>query len=381
MEELPEEKKKDTRPYWKVALSLFFSLLGTGLFIVAGITGVLFFMPFVVGWCISFFAYPLAGWLEKRLKIKKKFGSALIMILAIAAVVGLGYLGISKLVEEVYMVINNASDLYKNLELGLKEIGERFQGIYQMFPKEIQEGWNGLIRNMNDGAGKLIAQIGNPAVEATGSVVKSIPGILVSFIVALVSAYFFIAQREEIIQWSKKMAPKAIEEKMTMVVYNLKYAVGGYFKAQFKIMFVVGIILFIGFLILKEPYALLLAILIAILDFLPFFGTGTALIPWAVFKLFVGNYKMAIGLLVLYGITQLVRQIIQPKLVGDSVGLNPLFTLILLYAGYKVAGLIGMILAVPVGMIVVNLYKAGAFDYILDDLKILIKGILNFKEG
>lgn len=86
-----------------------------------------------------------------------------------------------------------------------------------------------------------------------------------------------------------------------------------------------------------------------------------------------------VGLIVIYAVTQIVRQIIQPKLVGDSMGINPLFTLVLLYVGYKAGSVLGMILAVPIGMIVVNLYKAGAFDYILDDVKILTEGVLSLR--
>ena len=165
-----------------------------------------------------------------------------------------------------------------------------------------------------------------------------------------------------------------------MVMDNLKYAVGGYFKAQFKIMIVVCLILIVGFVILDVHFYFLLAILIALLDFLPFFGTGTALIPWGLYKLMVGDYKMVIGLVILYGVTQLVRQLIQPKLVGDSMGLKPLLTLVFLYAGYKIGGVIAMIFAVPIGMILMNLYKAGAFDYILDDVKSLMEGLLKLRE-
>ena len=105
----------------------------------------------------------------------------------------------------------------------------------------------------------------------------------------------------------------------------------------------------------------------------------TALIPWAVYQLVTGDYRMLIGLLILYGVTQLVRQLIQPKLVGDSMGLNPLLTLVLLYVGYRIGSVLGMIFAVPVGMIVINLYKAGAFDYILDDVKILADGVMSLR--
>lgn len=380
MQESYDRFKEDTRPYWKVAVSLFFSLLGTILFVVIGIRAIAFFMPFVIGWFIAYLAYPVVGWLENRVKIKKKFGSALIIILVIAIVAGLGYLGIVKLIREIQMALTNAPDLYEELESGMREIGMRFQGIYKMLPENVQTGWNTLLRNMDEKAGNMIAQIGNPAFEMTGNVVKRIPSVLVSVIVVLVSAYFFTAQREEVIVWCKKVAPKAIEARMSMVMYNLKYAVGGYFKAQFKIMVVVGFILFFGFLILGVEYVFLLAVLIAFLDFLPFFGTGTALIPWAVYKFFVMDIKTAVGLLIIYGVTQLVRQIIQPKLVGDSIGLSPLVTLILLYAGYRVGSFLGMILAVPIGMIVFNLYKAGAFDYILDDARILISGIASLRE-
>ena len=88
---------------------------------------------------------------------------------------------------------------------------------------------------------------------------------------------------------------------------------------------------------------------------------------------------MTVGLLVLYGVTQLVRQLIQPKLVGDSLGMNPLLTLVFLFVGYRTGGLFGMIFAVPVGLIVINLYKAGAFDYILDDVRILAEGVLSLR--
>ena len=88
---------------------------------------------------------------------------------------------------------------------------------------------------------------------------------------------------------------------------------------------------------------------------------------------------MTAGLIVLYGITQLVRQLIQPKLVGDSMGMKPLVTLVFLYAGYRIGGVFGMIFAVPVGLIAINLYKAGAFDYILVDVKILLEGVLSLR--
>ena len=102
--------------------------------------------------------------------------------------------------------------------------------------------------------------------------------------------------------------------------------------------------------------------------------------PWAVVKFLSGDYAMAVGLLIIWGVGQLVRQIIQPKIVGDSIGLAPVPTLFLLYIGYKIGGVLGMIIAIPVGIIVVNLYQAGVFDTARDSVLILAKGINSFRK-
>ena len=104
------------------------------------------------------------------------------------------------------------------------------------------------------------------------------------------------------------------------------------------------------------------------------------MIPWGLYKFLMGDYKMAVILIVLYAVTQIVRQLLQPKLVADSVGMNPLVTLLLLYIGYRLGSVLGMILAVPIGMVLINMLQAGAFDYILDDVWILVDGILELRE-
>ena len=373
------EQLRDNRPYWKVIISLAISLIGTILFIYVGVRLLGFFMPFVVGWFIAYIASPLVNWLEKRLKIVKKLGSALIIILVLALVIFLIYFVGSRIWREVASLIQNMPDMYAELDKELDMVGKNLAGIFQMLPEGIQNGWRDIMGDLDKSVGNLMASLSEPTVTAAGNVAKRIPSWLISAIVMIISAYFFIAEREDLIVLAKKVSPDPLVHRMSMVMSNLKYAVGGYFKAQFKIMFVVYILLVIGFAILDVHFSFLLALLIAFLDFLPFFGTGTALIPWAVYQLVTGDYRMLIGLLILYGVTQLVRQLIQPKLVGDSMGLNPLLTLVLLYVGYRIGSVLGMIFAVPVGMIVINLYKAGAFDYILDDVKILADGVMSLR--
>lgn len=375
-----KEDLGDTRPYWKVLVSLVFSLTATVLFIYVGIKAIFYFMPFVIGWILSVIAGPLVTFLEKKLKIMKRLGSAITIILVLALCIGLIYLIISQIWEEISVLIRNFPSMYHDLERGLSQIGAQGNTLFERFPEQIQNSWATLMNNLDDTASSLIGRIGEPTIEVAGNVAKRIPSVLIGTIVAFVSAYFFIADKENLGEWVKKVVPKSITSRLLLVGENLKYAMGGYFKAQFKIMGVVFAILLVGFTLMQIRFSILLAIVIAFLDFLPFFGTGTALIPWAIYKFLVGDYKMVAALVILYGVTQLVRQLIQPKLVGDSMGLNPLYTLFLLYLGYRVGSVLGMIFAVPIGLILLNLYQAGAFDYILNDVKILAEGILSLRE-
>ena len=373
------EQLNDYRPYWKVIVSLAFSLVGTFLFVFLGVKFLVYFMPFVIGWFLAFLVSPIVNWLEKRLKIVKKLGSALIIIAVLAALVGLIYLAGNKLFREVTEFISSFPELYRSIESGFQNAGDGMTGFLKVFPEEIRGVFADMVTKLDSAVEGIISQISEPTVSAAGRIAKKIPSIFIGVIVTIISAYFFVTEREELLVLAKKIAPDPLVKRMSLVMYDLKYAVGGYFLAQFKIMGVVFAILIIGFAIIGIEFNFLLAFLIAFLDFLPFFGTAISFVPWAAYKFMVGDYKMAIALLILYAVTQVVRQSVQPKFVGDSVGLPPLLTLFFLYVGYKVGSVLGMILAVPVGMIIMNLFKAGAFDYILDDVKILVEGVLSLR--
>lgn len=368
------------RPYWQIVVSLIFSLAATAAFVIIGIKALGFLMPFVIGWIISSIASPVVNWLEKRLKIVKKLGSALIVVVVLILIVMLIYFAFSRITAEVGDLVENFPGLYAQLEVGLRQIGNTMSGVFLRLPEGIQHGWNAVLQNLDQSMGNLVTRISRPTMTAAGNFAKSLPSYLISFIVVMMSAYFFTVERDEVIQWVKKVSPPSVAKRMDLVMDNLRYAVGGYFKAQFKIMAIVFVILFAGFAVLGVHYSVLIAFLIAFLDFLPFFGTGTAMIPWALYTGLMGDYKMTVSLIIIYIVTQLVRQLLQPKLVGDSMGMNPLVTLLLLYIGYKVSSVIGMILAVPIGLVLINMIRAGAFDYILDDVRLLVEGILGLRE-
>ncbi len=165
-----------------------------------------------------------------------------------------------------------------------------------------------------------------------------------------------------------------------MIRRSILKSVGGYFKAQLKIEVWMYLLLVIGLSLLRVDYVLLIALGIAFLDLLPFFGTGTVMVPWAIIKIFSRDYRMAIGLLIIWGGGQLARQIIQPKIVGDSIGVAPIPTLLLLFIGYKLGGVIGMIIAVPLGMLLSNMYQEGVFDTTKNSITILVSGLNRFRE-
>lgn len=341
---------------------------------------IVFFMPFVVGWLISMIANPLVRFLEKRVKIVRKHGSMMIIIGVLAGVIGLGYLAVSRLLKEVVNLISSLPQIYANWQEDFQEIGENLQIFYERLPRDMQENIQEVTSNLASYVGGLVQAIGEPTFEAAGNFAKNVPGTLVAIIMSILSAYFFTAERDLILDKLEELMPEGIWSQVSKVIGDLKHVVGGYFKAQFKIMAVVYVILVAGLFILQVDYALLVALLIAFLDALPFFGTGTVLAPWAVLKILSSDYKLAVGLIILYAVTQVVRQVIQPKIVGDTIGMNPLATLFFMYIGYKVSSIIGMIIAVPVGMILINLYQAGVFDNQIRCIRELVSDINEFRK-
>jgi sporulation integral membrane protein YtvI len=371
------DKMNSLIKYLKLLANILFAVLVFLAIFYLGPKVLSFFMPFVIGWLISMIANPLVRMLEKRLKIVRKHSSMMIIILVLVVIVGGGYLLISKAVVESVNFVEQIEPMYEELSAQFQEVGDKLQVLYDRLPGNIQDSLMSLQKDAAAYIGGVVSKIGKPTVDFA----KNLPSLLIGIIFTVLSSYFFIAQREEILAFGRSKTPKGIQEKWIVIYNNFKNIVGGYFKAQFKIMVVIAVILFIGLLILKVDFAILLAIVISFLDALPFFGTGTALVPWAVFEMLAGNYKTAIGLLIIYGISQLVRQLIQPKIVGDTIGINPLVALIYMFIGYRMSGVLGMIIAVPIGMIIMNLYKIGVFDDIIHSFQIVVEDFNTFRKA
>ena len=367
------------RTYLKVFLNLGISLciLLVCVFLLPRI--IIWFMPFVTGWIIALIASPLVHFFEKRLKIRRKAGTAFVIISVIALVILAGYLIGAQLVEQIAEFIGDVPKLWEAAQEDFAQIGEKLSVALKYLPSELQLTINSITGNVQEYFGGIMESISEPTITALGNFVGSLPNIVISVIMSLLFAYFYVADKGYLSGLLEKAITDSVLVRLQMIKRGLTKAVGGYFKAQLKIEVWMYLLLGIGFSILQVKYAFLIAIGVAILDLLPFFGTGTVLIPWAIIKFLSADYKMVIGLLIIWGVGQLARQLIQPKIVGDSVGLAPIPTIILLFVGYRVAGVIGMIIAVPIGIIILNLYEEGVFDTTINSLKILYAGISNFR--
>lgn len=359
------------KKYTSILLNIVIPIVMVWFVIVFGMRVIRFFFPFIVGWIIALIANPVVKLLERRLKIVRKHGSMIIVVGVLAIIIGGLYLLISKLVVESIGFSKYLPNLLDTIQVGIKEIGERFSGIIAMLPDAMEQNIARATENIDTYIGNLIAQVGEPTIEAAGNIAKSIPSLFVNVIVIILSSYFFIADKDNVGKFLSQFVPQSWKNYTDKLKDRAARLIGGYFVAQFKIMILVFIVLLVGFFILDIPYAVLFAFLISFLDFLPLFGTGTVLIPWAVFCLFSGNYTLGIGLAIIYVVSQGLRQLLQPKIVGDTLGLNPLTTLIFMYIGFKVQGIAGMILAVPVGIVILELIEMGCFDSFIYNVKLL----------
>ncbi|MCM1057091.1 MAG: sporulation integral membrane protein YtvI [Firmicutes bacterium] len=339
----------------------------------------IFFLPFVIGWIISLIAGPMVRFFEEKVKIKRKAGSVFVIVVIIGLVVLLLYLIISQLAAQVIGLLEALPEMLAGLERDLENIGEMLSELLAKLPGESQLKVDDLVEQIEIVLGDFVGKLGTPTIAAAGNFAKWLPTFFIGMIMALLSSYFFVAERGQINEWFRTHMPASIQVRYRTVQRSLSHSVGGYFKAQLKIEVWMYLLLLIGLGLLGVNYFALIALGIAFLDLLPFLGTGTVLIPWAIIQALTADYKKAVWLLIIWGGGQLARQLIQPKIVGDSMGVPPLPTLFLLFIGYKVGGVIGMIIAVPVGLLLYSLYQEGAFETTKNSVLILTAGINRFR--
>ena len=369
------------RLYLKVLLNLALIVL-----VVVGILVVLpkliwLLLPFVIGGVIAFIANPMVHFLEQKLKIVRKAGSAIVIVGVIAVVIvviyGLGYL----LINQMISLMNDIPNIAVSLERQLGQLQLRYQEIYDKLPGVLQGIVDRILIGIQEGLRRQsFGGYGIPTISNAGDFAQNMMDLGMVVVTSVMSAYFFIAQRDEIAVVVKRYASTGVIKGYQVAIRNIKAVFGGYIKAQLKLMIILAGIMTIGFFIMHIEYAFLLALLIAFLDFLPVLGTGVVLWPWAVIELMNGRAPQTISILVIYLVCQIVKQVLEPKLVGDSIGVHPLETLFFMFVGYRIYGVIGMVIGIPVGMLLVKVIKLGLFDNLLKGVRELVRETNQFRK-
>lgn len=295
------------------------------------------FLPFLIGWLLSLLFNPLADRLE-RYHIPRSI-SALLGILLLFALLGLlGFWSGTSIVDRVRDLSKNLPHYMDVIETYLQNFWKQFDAFREKLPVELQAAF---LEFQNDASGLLLSLL--PTGNAAGKL-GGVSSFFLGFFVALISAYFFTKDKELIRREYQTHIAPLFGLSIHTTKQELKASVWGYIKTQIILMGFVFAITIIGMLVIRSPHPLLLSVLIAIIDSLPFFGSGFILWPGALIHLMTGNTFLAIGYLALYGIIQVVRQILQPKILGTQIGLHPLLTLFSMYFGFKCIGVFGLIL-------------------------------------
>ena len=360
--------EKGYKYYLKLMLSFIIPLLVIVLAVVLIPRLIMYFLPFVLGYVIAMIANPAVSFLQRKISIKRKHSSALIIIVVLLLIILLIYWGISAVITFCLSVLNDIPAYLNSLTKALDQVFLRYSGFFEMLPEDMAEAVTEFRRNLTTIMTDLISSMALPTVDISVSAVKSVPGLFINVLVFFISAFCFIFQWENIQGFINDHMPKGISGYIDYLKNDTRKILGSWLKAQIKIMGVVFIVLAVAFVILRVDYALPLAFLTAFLDFLPAFGVGFIMWPWIAIELLQGHFLMALWLGLVYILTQFVRNTLQPKIMGDTMGLSPLTTLLFLFLGYKFYGIAGMIFAVPIGMFCISLYRYGLFDRMLSAL-------------
>ena len=331
-------------------------------------------MPFILGWFLAALSNPLVRFFEEKMRIKRKAGSAIVIILVISTICSLFYTLGHRLLREVLELLQVMPGMWQEMRVEFVAFTRKWSKVMDSLPVEVMETAENLGDMIGSRMGVLVGELSMPTADAVGAFAENIPGIVIAVIMSLLSSYFFVAEKDYVSNILKKVIPVSWRKRCLLLKQTTIDVMAGYLKAQLKIEIWIYLLLIAGFMVLKVRYSYLIAIPIALLDLLPVLGTGTILIPWALFKLLSGEYIFALGLFAIWAVGQLVRQIIQPKIVGDVFGMDAIPTLILLYVGYRLAGVVGMIVAVPFGILVVAMDEAGFFDNSKRSIRILCQG-------
>ncbi len=338
---------------------LFYALLAA-IFIFTIKYALKWILPFVIAFAVSAFITPMANKLSKYFKIKKKFAAFFCTFLfysiaiGLIALIGFGLYGVLKnfFSHLPYIYENSIAPTISSVSVWIEEFLSK---IDPMLSKTIIDATSGFSKNF----GSLISAISVGAASWLSAYIKGIPFFFAEMFIAVIATFFISSDYTNIRAFIIRQIPEKWHLFLKDVREHSLRTILKYFKSYFLIMTITFCELCLALWLLKVKNFAVIALVIAVFDIIPVCGSGGVLIPWAVFSIIQGNYPFGIALLIAYGIIAVIRQIIEPKIIGDQVGLPAIVTLMAMFLGVRFMGVLGLFVFPITLVILKNLNDSG----------------------
>ena len=328
------------------------------------------FIPLLFGALTASFIHPIVDMISKSSKISKKIFSAFLVTLLYVSLATIAVYAVSRLSSEVKNLIDSITKDPEAFDGIIDTVESNFKGIFEKSDFLLDIFRSDRLFDLNE----IFLELLTALLSSVGSFLSStainfaarIPEAILFVAVSFLSAYYFSCDRQKIISAVSSVIPEKVLPAITNITEKITKALRGFLKAYCSVMILTFSELFIGFSVLGVKYAFLLALAISVIDIMPILGTGTVIIPWAIVSLAVGNKMLGIGLLILYALITVIRQLAEPKIIGDALGVHPLAALASTYVGIKLFGLsgvlIGPLIATVIGVLNSSRHKLQAIS-------------------
>lgn len=307
-------------------------------------------LPFLLGYGLAKIAARPVNWLRQRAHFPSGLASFVCITALFALLASLLWLSGKTLFAQFGRLVSWLPTVLDSLRQPLAGLHDSLVRLTEALPEAVGEAAVAWLDRFFSGSSILIETLSDRLLSLAANTLTFLPELVLFLLTALLSAYLFSAELPLLRQRAAQLLPLPWKQRIKAIRDKLTGALGGYCKAQLRLMAVTFCILTAGLLLLRRDYALVLGVVIAAVDALPVFGTGTVLIPWGILCALRGDTGGGVGLLLLYAVSSVTRTLLEPKIVGRQIGLNPLLTLVAIYGGYRLFGLIGMIL-LPIAVI------------------------------
>lgn len=302
-------------------------------------------LPFLLGLGLAVAAEPLTGFLHRRIYLPRAVCSGIAVTATFCCIALLLLLACAFFIRELGIVAGILPDLEDTAKSGMSLLQNWLLNLTSYTPQSIQPLLNQNVTEFFSGGTALLNKGVRYILGLAGNLLTHVPDSALGLGTALISSFMISAKLPKIRRFLRRRLPREKIKPILDAVKRMKDAAFGWLLAQLKLAAVTLTILILGFILLRIPYAPIWALAVSLVDAFPVLGTGTILIPWSVICFLQEDTPRAIGIMGIYVVVSLTRSVLEPRLVGRQLGLDPLVTLMVLYAGYKLWGLAGMILA------------------------------------